>query len=64
MVGHSAGGMSVTYATQKLGKKIRLAIYVGATMLRSGLSTEQDVKDVNFVPSFSCQFFFKLTNAQ
>ncbi|KAJ4970685.1 hypothetical protein NE237_003784 [Protea cynaroides] len=45
LVGHSAGGMSVTDAIHKLGKKIHVAIYVGATMLRSGFSTDQDVHD-------------------
>ncbi|KAI8032118.1 Methylesterase 17 [Camellia lanceoleosa] len=45
LVGHSAGGLSITEATHKFGEKIRLAIYLGATMLKTGFSTEQDVKD-------------------
>ncbi|KAI8564403.1 hypothetical protein RHMOL_Rhmol03G0178500 [Rhododendron molle] len=45
LVGHSAGGLSLTDATHKFGKKIRLAIYLGATMLKTGFCTEQDVKD-------------------
>ncbi|XP_058207415.1 methylesterase 17 isoform X2 [Rhododendron vialii] len=45
LVGHSAGGLSLTDATHKFGKKIRLAIYLGATMLKNGFCTEQDVKD-------------------
>ncbi|KAK9128184.1 hypothetical protein Syun_016981 [Stephania yunnanensis] len=45
LVGHSAGGLSVTDATLKFGKKIRLAIYVAATMLRSGFRTPQDASD-------------------
>ncbi|XP_057968078.1 methylesterase 17 [Malania oleifera] len=45
LVGHSAGGLSVTEATYKFPHKIRLAVYVGATMLRSGLSTPQDLTD-------------------
>ncbi|KAF6168695.1 hypothetical protein GIB67_026581 [Kingdonia uniflora] len=45
LVGHSAGGLSVTHALHKFGKKIHLGIYVAATMLRLGFMTEQDVKD-------------------
>lgn len=45
LVGHSAGGLSVTAATQKFAKKISLAVYVGATMLQEGLTTPQDLKD-------------------
>ncbi|KAF9594527.1 hypothetical protein IFM89_033497 [Coptis chinensis] len=45
IVGHSAGGLSVTHAIHKFGKKIHLAIYVAATMLRLGFWTEQDVLD-------------------
>ncbi|XP_055832545.1 methylesterase 17 [Solanum dulcamara] len=45
LVGHSAGGLSVTDATHRFPKKVRLAVYLGATMLRNGFVTEQDVKD-------------------
>ncbi|XP_050385096.1 methylesterase 17 [Argentina anserina] len=45
LVGHSAGGLSVTLATLKFPKKIRLAIYVAATMLKHGYTTEEDLKD-------------------
>ncbi|KAM0069110.1 putative carboxylesterase [Helianthus debilis subsp. tardiflorus] len=45
LVGHSAGGLSVTDASHKFPKKIALAVYVAATMLKHGFSTEQDVKD-------------------
>ncbi|OVA13706.1 hypothetical protein BVC80_1767g29 [Macleaya cordata] len=45
LVGHSAGGVSVTHAIHKFGKKIHLAIYVAATMLRLGFWSDQDVKD-------------------
>ncbi|XP_042475203.1 methylesterase 17-like [Macadamia integrifolia] len=45
LVGHSAGGMSVTDAIHKLGKKIHVAIYVGATMLRFGFSTDLDMQE-------------------
>ncbi|MFS7958398.1 putative carboxylesterase [Helianthus anomalus] len=45
LVGHSAGGLSVTDASRKFPKKIALAVYVAATMLKHGFSTEQDVKD-------------------
>jgi pimeloyl-ACP methyl ester carboxylesterase len=46
LVGHSAGGLSVTQATHKFAKKIRLAVYVAATMLKLGYLTDEDVKDV------------------
>ncbi|KAK2982392.1 hypothetical protein RJ640_026235 [Escallonia rubra] len=45
LVGHSAGGLSVTQATHKFAKKISLAVYVAATMLKAGYLTDQDVKD-------------------
>ncbi|XP_031278857.1 methylesterase 17-like [Pistacia vera] len=45
LVGHSAGGLSITQATHKFGKKIRLAVYVAATMLKLGFWTDQDAKD-------------------
>ncbi|KAF3953801.1 hypothetical protein ACB098_06G128400 [Castanea mollissima] len=45
LVGHSAGGLSVTEATHKFAKKIRLVVYVAATMLKLGYMTEEDVKD-------------------
>lgn len=45
LVGHSAGGLSVTQATHKFAKKILLAVYVAATMLKSGYLTDEDVKD-------------------
>lgn len=48
LVGHSAGGLSVTQATLKFPNKISVAIYVAGTMLKNGLLTEQDVKDVSF----------------
>ncbi|MCL7049205.1 hypothetical protein MKW94_020723 [Papaver nudicaule] len=48
LVGHSAGGLSLTHAILKFGKKIHLAIFIAATMLRLGFWTEQDVKDFFF----------------
>lgn len=45
-MGHSAGGLSVTLATLKFPKKIRLAVYVAATMLKHGFSSDEDIKDV------------------
>ncbi|KAE8666541.1 Methylesterase 17 [Hibiscus syriacus] len=45
LVGHSAGGLSVTQATHKYPNKIRLAVYVVATMLKCGFLTDEDVKD-------------------
>lgn len=51
LVGHSAGGLSVTHATHSFGKKIDLAVYVAATMLRSGFMTDEDL--IDGVPEFS-----------
>uniref|UniRef100_A0A803P006 Uncharacterized protein n=1 Tax=Cannabis sativa TaxID=3483 RepID=A0A803P006_CANSA len=45
LVGHSAGGISVTWATHKFAKKIGLAVYLAATMLKLGFCTDQDIKD-------------------
>ncbi|KAL0382231.1 UNVERIFIED_CONTAM: Methylesterase 17 [Sesamum calycinum] len=46
LVGHSAGGLSLSDAIHKFGtKKIKLAVFVAATMLRSGFVTDQDIKD-------------------
>lgn len=45
LVGHSAGGLSITDATHKFANKISLAIYIAATMLQNGFLTDQDVKD-------------------
>ncbi|KAK4382909.1 Methylesterase 17 [Sesamum angolense] len=43
---HSAGGLSLSDAIHKFGtKKIKLAVFVAATMLRSGFVTDQDIKD-------------------
>ncbi|KAL8530443.1 hypothetical protein ACS0TY_007469 [Phlomoides rotata] len=46
LVGHSAGGLCLSDAIIKFGKKrIKLAIFVAATMLKSGFATDQDIKD-------------------
>ncbi|XP_054788444.1 methylesterase 17-like [Prosopis cineraria] len=45
LVGHSAGGLSITQASHKFRKKIRLAVYVAATMLKLGFWTDEDRKD-------------------
>lgn len=47
LVGHSAGGLSVTKACHKFAKKIRLAVYVAATMLKLGFTTDEDLKHVS-----------------
>ncbi|KAL6526895.1 hypothetical protein OROGR_015985 [Orobanche gracilis] len=69
LVGHSAAGLSLSEAIHKFGKKkIRVAVFVAATMLRSGFVTDQDVKDG--VPDLSdfgevndiCDFGFGLGN--
>lgn len=46
LVGHSAGGLSVTQACLKFPKKIRLAVYVAATMLPLGFRTHEDFQHV------------------
>ncbi|CAI0459238.1 unnamed protein product [Linum tenue] len=45
VVGHSAGGLSVTEASHKFPNKIRVAVYLAATMLRLGFCTDRDVLD-------------------
>ncbi|PIN03234.1 putative hydrolase/acyltransferase (alpha/beta hydrolase superfamily) [Handroanthus impetiginosus] len=46
LVGHSAGGLSLSDAIHRFGKKkIKVAVFVGATMLKSGFVTDQDVRD-------------------
>ncbi|XP_006298200.2 methylesterase 17 [Capsella rubella] len=45
LVGHSAGGLSVTSAIQRFPKKISLAVYIGASMLKYGFRTDEDMKD-------------------
>lgn len=45
LVGHSAGGLSVTQASHRFAKKIELAVYVAATMLRLGFMTDEDRMD-------------------
>ncbi|KAF3779548.1 Methylesterase 17 [Nymphaea thermarum] len=44
LVGHSAGGLSLTHAIHMFGpKKISAAVYAGAVMLRSGFITREDL---------------------
>ncbi|XP_066339060.1 methylesterase 17-like [Miscanthus floridulus] len=45
LVGHSAGGLSVTHAMHLFRDKIKQAIFIAATMLPFGYQTEQDIKD-------------------
>ncbi|KAJ8751345.1 hypothetical protein K2173_016536 [Erythroxylum novogranatense] len=45
LVGHSAGGLSLTDAIHRLPNKIHVAIYIAANMLKHGFSTEEDFKD-------------------
>ncbi|GLJ28278.1 hypothetical protein SUGI_0555810 [Cryptomeria japonica] len=44
LVGHSAGGLSLSHAIHVFGYKIAVAVYIGATMLPSGFCSEQDVQ--------------------
>lgn len=54
LIGHSAGGISVTQATYRFAKKIQLAVYLAATMLKLGYCTEQDAKDVKVSSTNFC----------
>ncbi|CAN0877183.1 Methylesterase 17 [Linum grandiflorum] len=45
VVGHSAGGLSLTEVSHKFPKKIRVAVYLAATMLKLGFCTHQDFLD-------------------
>ncbi|XVE81662.1 hypothetical protein DITRI_Ditri15bG0083100 [Diplodiscus trichospermus] len=47
LIGHSAGGLSLTYAIHRFAKKIHTAIYVAANMLKIGIVTPQDHKDAD-----------------
>ncbi|KAJ6348657.1 hypothetical protein OIU77_006270 [Salix suchowensis] len=59
LVGHSAGGLSVTQATHRFSGKIRLAVYLAATMLKLGFWTDQDIKDVKSIyPPIHLSLFF------
>jgi len=44
LVGHSAGGLSLTHAIHVFGHRIAVAVYVAATMLSHGFCTDQDVQ--------------------
>eukprot|EP01018_Ginkgo_biloba_P007108 Gb_09897 [translate_table: standard] len=44
LVGHSAGGLSLTHAMSVMGHKIAVAVYVGATMLSKGFCSKEDVE--------------------
>ncbi|KQJ89439.1 methylesterase 17 [Brachypodium distachyon] len=45
LVGHSAGGLSLTHAMHLFSDRIKQAIFIAATMLPFGFQTEQDIKD-------------------
>ncbi|CAO2816061.1 unnamed protein product [Amaranthus hypochondriacus] len=45
LVGHSAGGISVTDAIHKFPEKIQAAVYIAATMLKLGFHSDQHLKD-------------------
>ncbi|XP_057840992.1 methylesterase 17 isoform X2 [Cryptomeria japonica] len=44
LVGHSAGGLSLSHAIHVFGYKIAVAVFIAATMLPSGFFSEQDVQ--------------------
>ncbi|XP_024020045.1 uncharacterized protein LOC21401765 [Morus notabilis] len=47
LVGHSAGGLTITDVVHKFAEKIHLAVYVAAVMLKHGysISKDEDAKD-------------------
>ncbi|XP_008788157.2 methylesterase 17 [Phoenix dactylifera] len=45
LVGHSAGGLCVTHAMHEFSDKIKLSIFIAATMLPSGFCSEEDAID-------------------
>lgn len=45
LVGHSAGGLSLTHAMHLFSDRIKQAIFIAAAMLPFGFKTEQDIKD-------------------
>ncbi|ONK61764.1 uncharacterized protein A4U43_C08F33350 [Asparagus officinalis] len=59
LVGHSAGGLSLTHIMHEFPEKISVAIFIAATMLPSGFLSEQDMKDVKFseLISLNCYLF-------
>lgn len=57
IVGHSAGGISVTDAMYKITEKIKGVVYVAAPMLKHGFSTTQDIKDVFITLSLSLSLY-------
>ena len=56
LVGHSAGGLSITQACHKFAKKIHLAVYVAATMLKLGYLADEDLKIVSSFHQMSSVF--------
>ncbi|XP_020242220.1 methylesterase 17 isoform X2 [Asparagus officinalis] len=51
LVGHSAGGLSLTHIMHEFPEKISVAIFIAATMLPSGFLSEQDMKDYSTLAS-------------
>ncbi|GLJ28275.1 hypothetical protein SUGI_0555700 [Cryptomeria japonica] len=51
LVGHTAGGLSLSHAIHVFGYKIAVAVYIAATILTSGFCSEQDVS-AGFVHSY------------
>ncbi|KAK9757488.1 hypothetical protein RND81_01G165600 [Saponaria officinalis] len=45
LVGHSAGGISVSRTIHKFPEKIRVAVFIAGIMLNLGFQTPQDLKD-------------------
>lgn len=56
VVGHSAGGVSITDVIHKFGEKIHLAVYVAAVMLKHGysISKDEDIKEEPMPCCMSC----------
>eukprot|EP00252_Welwitschia_mirabilis_P015784 TRINITY_DN3502_c0_g1_i1.p1 TRINITY_DN3502_c0_g1~~TRINITY_DN3502_c0_g1_i1.p1 ORF type:complete len:274 (-),score=36.33 TRINITY_DN3502_c0_g1_i1:577-1398(-) len=59
LVGHSAGGLSLTHAIHELGRRISVAVYLSATMLPRGFVTEEDFKQGSpCLPDSVYKFFY------
>ena len=49
LIGHNAGGLSLSHAIHVFGHKIAVAVYVATTMLSNGFCTDQDVQQVDLM---------------
>lgn len=64
LIGHGIGGLSVIHAMHEFVDRIKQAIFVAAAMLPFGLQTDEDKKDVCFVPykKIQASLYFVMTH--